>query len=207
MPMIESQPDALARLYARSLFDLASEKGGRSAIEETGAELGDIVEMARHDRQFGEFLSSRIVPNDKRRAALERIFKGRVSDLTVRFLLVLNDKDRLAHLAAIAAAYDEQVQEQFGLVEVDVYTASPIDQEMKDRIGAALRKAIGKEPVLHSYTDSSMLGGMKLQVGDQLIDASIATRLRRMRERLAGQGGAEMRARIDRIVEPKTDTH
>jgi F-type H+-transporting ATPase subunit delta len=207
MPMIESQPDALARLYARSLFDLAREKGGRSAIEEIGHELGEVLELARQDRRFGEFLSSRIVPAEKRSASLVRIFKGRVSDLTLRFLQVLNDKDRLSHLSAIASAYDEQVQEQFGLVEVDVYTASPIDQELKDRVGAALRKAIGKEPVLHAYTDESMIGGMKLQVGDQLIDASIATRLRRMRERLTGQGGAEMRARMDRIVEPKTDSH
>ncbi|MBL0922144.1 MAG: ATP synthase F1 subunit delta [Phycisphaerales bacterium] len=203
MPMIDSQPDALARLYARSLFELANEKGGRAAIEETGAELGEVVELARHDKRFGEFLSSRIVPTDKRDASLTRIFQGRISDLTLRFLQVLNEKDRLSHLSVIAAAYDEQVQEQFGLVEVDVYTAAPIDADLRERVAAALRKAMGKEPVIHSYTDEAMLGGLKLQIGDQLIDASIATRLRRMRERLNGPGGAQMRARMNEIIEGK----
>lgn len=203
MPLIDSQPDALARLYARSLYELADEQGGRAAIEDIGAELGEVVELARHDRNFGEFLSSRIVPTDKRDASLSSIFDKRISPLTLRFLLVLNDKDRLSHLAVIASAYDELVQEQFGLVEVDVYTAAPIEADLRERIAGALRKAIGKEPVIHSYTDESMLGGLKLQIGDQLIDASIATRLRRMRERLTGAGGAQMRARMDQIIEGK----
>lgn len=203
MPMIESQPDAVARLYARSLFELASEQGGRSAIEDAGAELGDLVEIARQDRSFGEFLSSRIVPTVKRDETLKAILKGRVSDLILRFLLTLNEKDRLSHLAVIASAYDEMVQEHFGLVEVDVYTAAPIDQDLRERVASALRKAIGKEPVIHAYTDETMLGGVKLQIGDQLIDASIATRLRRMRERLAGQGGAAMRERMNQIIEGK----
>lgn len=203
MPMIESQPDAVARLYARSLFELASEQGGRNAIEDTGAELGDLVELARQDRSFGEFLSSRIVPTVKRDETLKAILKGRVSDLILRFLLTLNEKDRLSHLAVIASAYDEMVQEHFGLVEVDVYTAAPIDQDLRERVASALRKAIGKEPVIHAYTDETMLGGVKLQIGDQLIDASIATRLRRMRERLSGQGGAAMRERMNQIIEGK----
>lgn len=203
MPLIDSQPDALARLYARSLFELANEQGGRAAIEDIGAELGEVVELARHDKNFGEFLSSRIVPTNKRDASLSSIFDKRISPLTLRFLLVLNKKDRLSHLAVVASAYDELVQEQFGLVEVDVYTAAPIEADLRERIAGALRKVIGKEPVIHSYTDESMLGGLKLQVGDQLIDASIATRLRRMRERLTGSGGAQMRARMDQIIESK----
>ena len=203
MPMLETQPDAVARLYARSLFELASEKGGRASIEETGAELGDLVEIARQDRNFGEFLSSRIVPTVKRDETLKAIMKGRTSELMLNFLLTLNGKDRLSYLAVIAAAYDEMVQEHFGLVEVDVYTAAPIDQDLRERVASALRKAIGKEPVIHSYTDETMLGGLKLQIGDQLIDASIATRLRRMRERLSGQGGAAMRERMDQIIESK----
>ncbi len=203
MPMIESQPDAVARLYARSLFELANEQGGRNAIEDTGAELGDLVELARQDRSFGEFLSSRIVPTVKRDESLKTILKGRTSDLILRFLLTLNEKDRLSHLAVIASAYDEMVQEHFGLVEVDVYTAAPIDQDLRERVASALRKAIGKEPVIHAYTDETMLGGVKLQIGDQLIDASIATRLRRMRERLNGQGGAAMRERMNQIIEGK----
>lgn len=203
MPMIETQPDALARLYATSVFELAQEQGGQAAIEDIASELSEILELARADKRFGEFLSSRIVPTEKRRASLEAIFKGRVTDLTLKFLLVLNAKDRLSNLGAMVAAYDEAVQERFGRVEVDLYTATPIDRAAVDRITSTLKSILGKDPVVHPYTDPTMLGGLRVQVGDQLIDASLSTRLRRMRERLTGPGAAAARAQSDQIIETK----
>ncbi|TVQ60889.1 MAG: ATP synthase F1 subunit delta [Phycisphaerales bacterium] len=205
MPLIEAQPDALARLYANSLFALADERGGQEAIESTGAELGEVIEMARADRRFNEFLSSRILPTVKREASLRAIFAGNVSDLTLNFLLVLNAKERLGHVAVIAAAYDELVQERFARVEVDVYTATPIDKAMLDRIGETIRRTMHKEPVLHPYVDTSVIGGMRLQVGDRQIDGSLSTRLRRMRERFAESGSAELRVRLERIIEEGTE--
>lgn len=204
MPMIDTEPDALARVYARSLFELAESEGGQQRIEEIGAELGELVDLARADKSFGEFLSSRIIAGKKRSASLDTILKNRVSDLLRRFALVLNAKERLANLPSIAGAYDQIVQEKFGRVEVDVYTAAPVDRAVLDRVGASLKKTIGKEPVLHPYTDAGMIGGLKLQIGDQLIDASIATRLRRMRERFTGPGAANLRAQAPRIIEGKS---
>ncbi len=201
MPMIDTEPDALSRVYARSLFELAESEGGQQRIEEIGAELGELVDLARADKAFGEFLSSRIIAGKKRSASLEKILKGRVSDLIRRFVLVLNAKERLAILPSVAAAYDQVVQEKFGRVEVDVYTAAPVDRATLDRVGASLKRTIGKDPVLHPYTDAAMLGGLRLQIGDQLIDASVATRLRRMRERLAGPGAEAVRARFNKIIE------
>lgn len=201
MPMIDTEPDALSRVYARSLFELAESEGGQARIEEIGAELGELVDLARADKAFGEFLSSRIIAGRKRAASLDRILQGRVSDVVRRFALALNAKERLAHLPSIAGAYDQLVQERFGRVEVDVYTATPVDRAVLDRVGASLKKTIGKDPVLHPYTDAGMIGGLKLQIGDQLIDASISTRLRRMRERFTGPGAEAVRAKAGRIIE------
>src|SRR5687767_2966048 len=113
MPLIDAQPDALAEVYARSLFELAESKGGRPTIEATLAELEDIIEMARGDRDFSEFLASRVLPVAERSRSLEKIFKGRSSDLTLRFLQVINEKGRLAHLGAVVVAFDRIVQEKF----------------------------------------------------------------------------------------------
>ncbi len=200
MPALETQSDALAHIYARSLFDLAEEAGGQKRIEETAAELEAIIEITRENPSFIEFLRSAILPAEKRGQSLKRIFSGRVSDLTLNFLLVLNHKGRLAHIAAIASAFDELAQEKFGRVEVDVYTAAPIERSQLKAIGDRLRAAIKREPVLHAYTDESMIGGLKLQIGDQMIDASVATQLRKVRERLVTHGAAELRARADRML-------
>src|SRR5947207_1106278 len=179
MPLTDTPPDALARVYAQSLFELAREQGGQGAIESTLGELEDIMDLARADASFSEFLSSRILPAADRAESLKKIFKGRASDLTLHFLQVLNEKGRLGHLPAVAAAYDQIVQNAFGRVEVDVYTAAPISGEELNLIRDRLKRALGKEPIVHPYTDHSMIGGLKLQIGDQLIDASVATSLRK----------------------------
>jgi F-type H+-transporting ATPase subunit delta len=200
MKTLDEQSDALAHVYARSLFELCESQGGREKIEEIADELEQIVELARNDESFTEFLRSAILPVDERSESLRKIFAGQISDLTLNFLLTLNEKGRLDRVASITTAFDERIQERFGRVEVDVYTASPIDEgqmnALRDRIGAAL----GREPVLHAYTDESMLGGLRLRIGDQLIDGSLATRLRAMKRQLTTDGVERVRSRIDSLM-------
>ncbi|MBL9031687.1 MAG: ATP synthase F1 subunit delta [Phycisphaerae bacterium] len=201
MPLTESQPDALAHVYARSLLELAEAAGGRAAVESCVAELEAVLEAARADARFSEFLASRVLPREHRARSLERIFKGRASDLTLRFLLILNGKGRLSHLPAIVAALDAITQEKYGRVEVDVYTAAPVSADELRLIRERLQAVLGKEPIVHPYTDGSMLGGIKFQIGDRLVDGSLATQLRRLRESLGSVGAAAVRAKFDRIIQ------
>ncbi|MCB9838063.1 MAG: ATP synthase F1 subunit delta [Phycisphaeraceae bacterium] len=201
MAATETHTDAIARVYAASLFELADAKGGQSELENVGAQLEDIIELTKENPRFAEFLSSQILSADKRRDSIRSIFNGRCSDLVLRFLLVCNDKGRLNKLSGIAAAYDSLLQERYGRVEVDVFTAAGLDSRQLDALKDRLKSAIGKEPVIHAYTDPSLIGGMKLLIGDQLIDASVANRLRRMSDRLATSGAPEIRSRAARIFE------
>jgi F-type H+-transporting ATPase subunit delta len=114
---------------------------------------------------------------------------------------VLNEKERLSHLPAITAAYDTLLQRAFGRVEVDVYTAAPLDAAEVNVIKTRLHAVLGKEPVLHAYTEPAMIGGIKLQIGDQLIDASISSGLRKMRDQMGTHGLAEIRARADKLID------
>jgi len=112
------------------------------------------------------------------------------------FLMLLNRKGRLGALLAVCDAYDATLQQAFGKTEVDVYTVdgaapSPESQQvMRERIKAAT----GKDPIFHFYADPHMVGGVKFRIGDQLVDGSVATRLRRMRSALIDRGGARVRA-------------
>lgn len=195
MPLIESQPDALAHTYARSLFELVDSKGGRGAIETILGQLEDILELARTDANFSEFLASRVVPSGQRSASIKKIFTNRADPLVVNFLCVLNTKGRLSHLPAIIAAFDALAQERFGRVEVDVYTAEPLSPDSLNGIRSKLSASLGKDIVLHPYTDAAMIGGVKFRIGDQLVDASVATQLRHMRDTLDSTGAAKLRAR------------
>jgi len=196
-----TQTDTLSRIYASSLYELADEAGGRDKILEVADELEQVCELVRSDRQFREMITSPVIDVSRRTDALGRIFGNRVTDLVVRFLIILNRNGRLAHLESIQAAYDQQVQEAFGRIEVDVITASEIDAEARNRIGERIKQALGKEPVMHAYTDPSIIGGVRLRIGDEMIDGSVATRLRRMGTALQQRGSQDIRTQINRFLE------
>jgi F-type H+-transporting ATPase subunit delta len=195
------QIDALATVYARSLFELAEKAGGPDKITEIAGELEQICELMRADRKIREFFSSPIVDAEARSASLNRIFSNRVTDITLRFLLVLNQKGRLNVLENIASAYDRLVQEAFGRVEVDVFTATPMEREQLQTLHERIRNALDREPVLHPYTDPTMIGGLKLRIGDQLIDGSVANKLRRMKHELLTDGAGKLRDHLARFIE------
>ncbi len=201
--MLNSATDAVSTVYARSLFALAESGGGRQVIEDTLGELEEILELARQDRRFGEFLSSRIISGTRRAGSLDKTLKGRVSDLTYRFLQVLNDKQRLGHLPSIVSAYDRLVQQHFGRVEVDVFTADPLSPDDLRSVQSRLAASLGKEVIAHPYTDATMIGGVKFRIGDQLVDASLATQLRKLKDQFGNSGTAAIRAKFDRIVDEK----
>ena len=198
-----TQSDALSEIYARSFYELAEEAGGLPKIFEVAEELEGICELARADVRFNEFLASPIIDRGRRAEALGRIFQDRITDLTLRFLLVVNDKGRLGHLEAINEALDRLVQGAHDRVEVDVFTVGSLEEEELASIRARIQSKLGREPVLHCYTDESMIGGIKLRIGDRLIDGSLSTRLRRMQESLLTAGKLAIRERYDRIIEDR----
>ena len=199
--MIDGHVDTLASTYAQSLLQLADEAGGRDLITDIGEELKVIVSLAEQDKLFHEFLTSVIVPVKKRGESLNRIFQGQLNDLTLRFLLVLNRKGRLGHIAAIEQAYRALREEKFGYVAVRITTAAELSGDDVVELTARLREALGKEPLISTSVDSQLIGGMKLQIGDELIDASVAARLRKMSEQLLQSGAQIIRDKAEELIE------
>ena len=195
------QTDALATVYAKSLFELASDAGGNDKVVEIADELEQICELLRQDKEVRLFFTSPIIDVPKRSETISAIFSNRVTDLTVRFLLVLNNKGRLNHLESISVAFDLLVQEAFGRVEVDVFTPTAIDADSINIIKGKVQSMLGKEPVLHPYVDKKMLGGLKLRIGDQLIDGSVQTKLRRLSESIKNSGGTAIREQFETYLE------
>ncbi len=193
--------DALAKVYAKSLFELAMDAGGSDKLVEIADELEQICELAREDKKINLFFSSPVVDVTARGKTLSAIFTNRITDLTLRFLLVLNNKGRLDRLESIETAFDQLLQEAFGRVEVDVITPVAVDAESLTAIKQKIETVLGKEPVLHPYVDEHLLGGIKLRIGDQLIDGSLQTRLRKLGEELKNNGGAAVRERFETFMD------
>jgi F-type H+-transporting ATPase subunit delta len=189
--------DEIASVYAQSLLEVCDKMGGNAVAEACASELRDLAEIIRGDRKFAEFLKTPIVGNDKRKSALEKIVKGRVSDLVFRFVMVLANHGRAGRIVDVADAFDALLQERLGRVEVDMFT---VDGKASDdviaTVKARVKDAFAKDAVLHQYSDPNMIGGVKLRIGDQLIDASVATQLRNMRETVSTRGTGTIRSRL-----------
>jgi F0F1-type ATP synthase delta subunit len=112
--------DEIASVYAQSLLEVCDKAGGNAVAEACASELRDLAEIIRGDRKFAEFLRTPIVGNDRRKAALEKIVRGRVSDLVFRFVMVLANHGRAGRIADVADAFDALLQERLGRIEVDI---------------------------------------------------------------------------------------
>ena len=189
--------DEIASVYAQSLLEVCDKMGGNAVAEACSSELRDLAEIIRADKMFAEFLKTPIVGSDQRKATLEKIVKGRVSDLVFRFIMVLANHGRASRIADVSDAFDSLMQERLGRIEVDMYTVDgKASDEVIATVKARVKEAFAKDAVLHQYSDASMIGGVKLRIGDQLIDGSVATQLRNMREVVSNRGTVKIRSRV-----------
>ncbi len=183
--------DAVSRVYARSLYELAEAQDQREAIADEVAQLADLIV---NSDDLSRLIDNPIIDRAERKGMIQRLFEGKVSDLFYRFLQVVNDKGRLDVLPEILRDFDALVAEKSGRTVVDAYVATPMDDNTRHGVIQRLGSALGREVTLNEHVDASLIGGLKLRIGDQLIDASVASKLRRMGQQLKSAGRDKARA-------------
>jgi len=179
--MALSQPTAIEISYARALIEIAT---AQNQAQPVGEELSAIRQVLDSDPEFGTFLSDPAIGRSQRTATLEKIFAASASPLVMNFLRVLDRHGRLRHLADIAAAYRDLLDDQLGNVEVEVTVAYQLSNDELERVRQQIGSAMGRHAIVHQTVDDSIIGGMILRVKDRLIDASVRYQLAAMQEKL-----------------------
>jgi F-type H+-transporting ATPase subunit delta len=187
-------------VYAAALLELAQAGSGGSSADDVREQMDDIAQLVRTDPGLQKLLSSMVLSTTERSASIQRIFEGRVSDLVYRFLQVVNSKDRLGDLLAIATAFGQLVDRCNGILKVDAYVAASMDDAQLQRVTTDLGQALGGTVVLHQYVDPTLIGGIKLRIGDKLIDASVASQLRKMKEKIVAAGRDSLRGNAGKFL-------
>ncbi len=201
--IIDQPPEALDKVYAQSLFELAEAEGGHARLEELSDEMDQLFELRGSDPQATEFFRSKLIPAAAKIVVLHKALDGKITPLLLKGMLLLARKERLDRMWRVFTAFQQMLDERFGKVEVDVFTRFPLPQDELNRLRDRLQGVLKREPVMHAYLDEGMIGGLKIQVGDKMMDASITTTLRRMCDRMVEHGADEIRAKADRIIEEK----
>ncbi len=190
-PPVQLDEDALTLgdVYAEALLEAAEEKG---ELDNVAAELADLIALMDQDREFELFMTAASVDDEPRRASLEKLFRGRMSDSLLNLLQVLNNRGRMRLLRAVARRVQLRLEARRHEQEVTVQTAMPLTDAMREQIHQAIREHIGKEPLLIEEVNPALIGGLVLQIGDVQVDGSVMARLRRLRRRLAERATAEV---------------
>ena len=180
---------AIARVYADAILQLAESQGDVEVLFE---ELRNFADCVEHDADLYDFVSSPMVDVEARRKMVENVFRGSRTDLFVDALQVMNRKGRLGLISAVAEAYRLQRDALSNRTEVRVHSASPLTEELRSMLKEAASQRIGKDVDLVEEVDESLIGGLVLQIGDEKLDASVATRLKRMGDSLLDRASWEI---------------
>jgi len=173
----------LAGRYAKSLIDLAIEKGQLEAVYKDMILLND---MCKNNRELVTVLKSPIIKSEKKEKILEAITKDKISVITATFNKLITAKGREIYLPEIIAAFIQQYKVHEGIYIVKLTTAMPVSEELKNAIVSKI-KADTKMQRVELLTDvrEDIIGGFILEVGDEMVDASVAYDLNNVRKQFA----------------------
>ncbi len=179
----------IGKVYAASLFQLAQEQGVSDAVRD---ELNELASFVEGNLEFADFLSSPTVDVEARKKAIEKAFRGRLSDVVVDTLQVMNRGNRLGLIGALAAAFSALHEEKAGGVEVRVRTATAMTDAARQRLQAVVSKKTGKNARIKESVDPSLLGGLVVRVGDDKLDASVAHKLAELSVKMLDRASREI---------------
>ncbi len=188
----------LADVYAAALLEAAEEKG---AAEEAAAELADFIRYMDEDHEFDLFMTADTVDDEPRRASLEKLFRGRMSDLLLNLLQVLNNRGRTGLVRAVARRVQLRLEARRHEQEVIVRTAVPLTDSLRDQVRRTVNDYIGQQAILIEKVDPGLIGGFVLEIGDIRVDASVTARLQTMLKRLMERAAAEVHRGERYVVE------
>ncbi len=165
------QNPRLAIRYAKSLLDLAQEKG---LLEEAFNDMKLLDKICKASPEFANVLKSPIIKEDKKNKIIESVTEGRISLLTSSFIKLLGSKGRESNLVEIIAAFIQQYNVVKGIHKVKLTTAVEVSEELKNDFISKIKASEGiKNIELETSVNENLVGGFVLEMEGKKADASI----------------------------------
>jgi F-type H+-transporting ATPase subunit delta len=171
--------------YARALFDVARKEGD---IDQAGRDLAAFAQLVAGHDQLPRVFSNPAIPAPRKRAVVEQLLArgGALSPIVAKLLLLLADRDRLAILPEIAAAYQDRMMVHAKVVRAEVVTAIGLPADRVDALKQGLARATGRDVQLETRVDPAIIGGAVTRIGSTVYDGSVTRQLEKMKEALTG---------------------
>lgn len=172
---------SVARRYAEAFFSIAREA---NKIDEFQQELEIVVATINEVESLKDYLAHLIIPAKAKKEVATKIFGQQVSQITLNFLLMIIDKRRESYIGVIAEEYRDMADESRNITKAELVAAVAVADEDIKSLAEKLSAAMGRTVQLKLKLDQSLIGGLKLKMGDKIIDASVAKKLQMLKEQL-----------------------
>ena len=173
--------EEIARVYADALFGAAKGAGKLDAIRE---QLGQFADALEGNRDMSVYFFSPYFSSAEKKEGIERAVLGAEPEL-LNFLFLLVEKHRMPVIFRIRRQFDDLWAKENKRLAVTVTSAVDLDPEIVERIGREIEQQTGQTVELESHVDDAILGGLVLQVGNMVLDASVRNRLEKLRKNVA----------------------
>tara|TARA_B000000532_G_C18865773_1_gene406127 strand:+ start:350 stop:895 length:546 start_codon:yes stop_codon:yes gene_type:complete len=172
----------LSNRYAKSLADIALKN---NAMDATLQDMKLVLEACKSISEFRQLLRSPIIKTKKKIKIIQEIFSSRISITTLNFIEMITVKKREAFLQTIAESFIVIYKRINQIETVTVTSVNPLEQDYKERLIAEVKKTGCKKVELIEKTSSDLIGGVIIKYGDKQIDASIKTKINRLKKTLS----------------------
>jgi F-type H+-transporting ATPase subunit delta len=173
--------EEIARVYARSLFEVAKEQDKLDVVRE---QLGQIADALDSDRELQVFFFSPYFSTEEKKDGLQKVIDG-ADPAVLNFMELLVEKHHTPALFRIRRGYDQLWEHENKLLPVEITSAVELDDEIAQRIGDQIGEQTGQRVELTKTVDPDIIGGLVLRVGNSILDASIRNRLDNLRKNVA----------------------
>lgn len=170
-----------ARVYAEALFEVGRDKGKLDALQQ---QLGQFADAVDRNHELQVFFFSPYLSTAEKQEGIERAITGAEPEL-INFLELLVDKHRMTEVFRIRRELDELWKQENRRIDVTVTSAVELEPAVVEKIGQEVERQTGEKVDLSSRVDADILGGIMLQVGNMVLDASIHSRLEKLRKSVA----------------------
>jgi len=173
--------EEIARVYARSLFEVAREQGRLDVVRE---QLGQLADALDGSRELQTFFFSPYFSTEEKQDGLQRAVEG-ADEIVGNFLDLLIENHRMPVIFRVRREVDRLWEEENKLLPVEITSAIALDESVAARIGDEIGRQTGRRVELTSTVDPDVIGGIVVRVGNSILDASIRTRLDALRKQVA----------------------
>lgn len=173
----------VAKRYAEALFQVAKKQG---TLAEVGADINEVAKVFANNAELVSLLAAPKLRASAKKEMVKTLFSN-ANEAVVNTLQILIDKKRISDLAYVAKGFQALAAAAQGTAQATVYSTRPLTAEEQDQVSSSFGKLVGVEKLdITNEIDASLIGGVRVQIGNYIYDSTVASKLEGLKRTLVG---------------------